>query len=100
MNRKYDLSKFTLEELLVMCEIVSQFIQEFENYKRTLNRYMISPYSSSQSLSLDNILNMIIRYQQPQQQQQQIQVTNEEIETIRNKLRSISNEIIKQETQE
>lgn len=99
MNRKYDLSKFTLDELLTMCEIVSQFIQEFEMYKRTFMRYMSVSYTSNQSLSIDNILSMILRYQS-QQSQQQIQITSDEdIQKIREKLKRVSAEIIQHESQ-
>jgi len=89
MRKKYDLSQFTLEELLTMMEIVYQFLDEMERYSLKFKKYTRAGYGG---LDMMKLAEMVVERMGQQQNQPIVEEAPEKIETIRKKLDRVAEE--------
>lgn len=92
LKKRYDLSKFTLEELLTMIEIVFQFFEEFDRYRMRVMRYRVSSRSVA---SLDSIIEAVIEKTYGERSENVIDIPEDEYKRIKEKLRAVAEEEIR-----
>jgi len=95
------ISELTLEDVLLMVEIASAYIEKLMKAKAKLQKiYTLLglPRASSERELLYSIIESTIKQSRKTQIEEQVEETPEEIETSKKKLREIINKIKKEET--